>query len=75
LQEQTFEIDAVYFHEEYNVGVYLNHDIAVVRLKANPGRLFVSKFFDKTIKANFIVFFEKLWTIKRYDTCYRFIQI
>lgn len=36
LEEQSYEVDAVHFHEEYNVGVYLNHDIAVVRIKANP---------------------------------------
>ena len=27
-------MEAVHFHEEYNVGLYLNNDIAVVRLKA-----------------------------------------
>ena len=36
MEEQTFKIEAVHFHELYNIGVYLNHDIAVLRLKANP---------------------------------------
>ncbi len=33
MEEQTFEIDAVYFHDKYNIGVYLNNDIAVVKLR------------------------------------------
>ena len=32
-QEQTLEVDTVFFHEEYNVGVYLNNDIALLKLK------------------------------------------
>ena len=32
-EEQTFEVDTVYFHEEYNVGVFLNNDIALLKLK------------------------------------------
>ena len=29
-------VDTVYYHEQYNIGVYLNHDIAVVKLKPDP---------------------------------------
>ncbi len=36
LQEQEFKVDAVHYHEEYNVGLYLNNDIAVVRIRADP---------------------------------------
>ena len=32
-QEQEFRVDAIHFHEEYNVGIPLNNDIAVVRVK------------------------------------------
>ena len=38
IDEQEFSIAAVHFHPEYNVGVYLNNDLAVVRLKT-PVRL------------------------------------
>ncbi len=31
--EEEYEIQRVYFHENYNVGPYLNNDIAVVRIK------------------------------------------
>jgi len=31
--EQQFEVLAVHFHEEFNSGVYLNNDLAVIRLK------------------------------------------
>ena len=29
LQEQSFEVDSVYYHDDYMVGVYLNNDIAL----------------------------------------------
>ena len=38
IDEQEFSIAAVHFHPEYNVGAYLNNDLAVVRLKT-PVRL------------------------------------
>ena len=34
LEEQEFMVQSVHFHQDYNVGVYLNNDIAVVRVKA-----------------------------------------
>lgn len=33
IDEQEFSIATVHFHPEYNVGAYLNNDLAVVRLK------------------------------------------
>ena len=34
--EQEFIVASVHFHEEYNVGLYLNHDIALIRVSADP---------------------------------------
>ena len=34
IDEQEFSIATVHFHPEYNVGAYLNNDLAVVRLKS-----------------------------------------
>ncbi len=33
VEEQEFRVESVHFHEEYNVGIYLNNDIALVRLR------------------------------------------
>ena len=33
VQEQEFRVDTIHFHEQYNVGIPLNNDIAVVRVK------------------------------------------
>ena len=35
INKQEFRVDAIHFHEEYNVGLPLNNDIAVVRVKAS----------------------------------------
>ena len=35
-QEQEFEVETVHFHEEYGFRVYLDNDIAVVKLKPKP---------------------------------------
>ena len=32
-QEQEFRVDTIHFHDQYNVGIPLNNDIAVVRIK------------------------------------------
>ena len=32
-QEQEFKVDTIHFHDQYNVGIPLNNDIAVVRIK------------------------------------------
>ena len=37
IDEQEFNVQSVHFHPEFNVGAYLNNDIAVVRLKLGPG--------------------------------------
>ena len=34
IDEQEFSIQSVHFHPDFNVGAYLNNDIAVVKLKA-----------------------------------------
>ena len=34
-QEQEFRLDTIHFHEQYNVGIPLNNDIALVRVKAS----------------------------------------
>ena len=34
-QEQEFRVDTIHFHEQYNVGIPLNNDIALVRVKAS----------------------------------------
>ncbi len=34
VEEQDYRVEAVHFHDEYNVGLYLNNDIAVVRIVA-----------------------------------------
>ena len=34
MDEQEFSIQSVHFHPEFNVGLYLNNDIAVIRIKA-----------------------------------------
>ena len=51
MQEQTFEIEAVYFHEQYNVGVYLNHDIALIKLKSNSRTNRGVQFGDRVVPA------------------------
>ena len=37
IDEQEFNVQSVHFHPEFNVGAYLNNDVAVVRLKLGPG--------------------------------------
>lgn len=31
--EEEFDIDSIYFHENYNIGPYLNNDIAVIKIR------------------------------------------
>ena len=50
-EEQTFEIKAVYFHEQYNVGVYLNHDIAILKLRPNSRTGKGVKFGERVVPA------------------------
>jgi len=47
--EQEFSIQAVNFHPEFNIGAYLNNDIAVVTIKLNNGR--GVQFSDKVVPA------------------------
>ena len=50
IEEQEFKVSAVYFHENYNLGIYLNNDVAVVKLEADQnGRGVV--FSDRIIPA------------------------
>ena len=49
-QEQEFRVDTIHFHEQYNVGIPLNNDIAVVRIKvgltiveSNPESQFLTR--------------------------------
>jgi len=37
IDEQEFSIQSVHFHPEFNVGAYLNNDIAVIRIKPGAG--------------------------------------
>ena len=37
IDEQEFSIEAIHFHPEFNLGPYLNNDIAVVKLKLGAG--------------------------------------
>ena len=34
MDEQEFSLQSVHFHPEFNVGLYLNNDLAVLRIKA-----------------------------------------
>jgi hypothetical protein len=34
VDEQEFSLQSVHFHPEFNVGLYLNNDLAVLRIKA-----------------------------------------
>lgn len=38
IDEQEFSIQSVHFHPEFNVGAYLNNDIAVIRIKPVNGK-------------------------------------
>ena len=38
IDEQEFSIQAVHFHPEFNVGAYLNNDIAVIKIKPVNGK-------------------------------------
>ena len=37
-EEEEFSIDRLYFHEEFGVGVHLNNDIALIRVKTKSNR-------------------------------------
>lgn len=46
-------MDAVYFHEEFNIGFYLNNDIALIKLKPGPDGRGV-KFGERVVPSNFL---------------------
>ena len=50
LEEQEFKVESVHFHENYNVGLYLNNDIAVVKLAPNENGRGVT-FGDRVVPA------------------------
>ena len=43
VDEQEFSIKAVHFHPQYNVGAYLNNDIALIKIKESGGIRFTSR--------------------------------
>ncbi len=53
--EAEYRVDAVHFHDDYNVGLYLNNDIALVRIKgsvdAASGRLRGIRFGPRVVPA------------------------
>ena len=50
-EEQLFEVQAVYFHEKFNVDAYLNHDIALLKLKPNSNTQRGVKFGETVVPA------------------------
>ena len=43
VDEQEFSVKSVHFHPQYNVGAYLNNDIAVVKIKEHSGIKFTTR--------------------------------
>jgi hypothetical protein len=53
-------VSAVYFHENYNVGLYLNNDIAVVKLEPKEngsGVMFGDRVIPACLPVGFFTFF------------------
>ena len=50
ISEQEFSVASVHFHEDYNEGLYLNNDIALVRIVAGSNGRGI-KFGDRVVPA------------------------